>query len=177
MPKFACVCVRAGAERRAAGYINQMWPGVDATGLERVFYRSVNGVRHTEKQQLMSGYIFLRLYELPPATELPHIPGFIRVLDYRPGEWELAGSDLAFAEYVFANNGVLGISKACKIGDRIRLVEGPLKDMEGSILKMDRHRKNGLVEIGYHGRSFQVWLPFDVVQTTPEKGADPSKNR
>ena len=164
MQKFSCINVRTGCEQKASSYINQFWDGAEATGLERVFYRSVNGVRHTEKQQLMKGYIFLRLDELPPSNQLHDIPGFVRVLKYQTGDWELAGSDLSFAEYVFASNGVLGVSKAYKIGGRIRLVEGPLKDYEGSILKLDRHRKNGLVEISCHGKRFQVWLPFDIVQ-------------
>lgn len=162
MEEYGCLFIRPGQETKAIPYMDNMLE-ICAIGLERTYYRSVNGIRHTERQRLMPGYLFFRAQELPPPELIRKIPGFIRTLRYQSGEWELSGSDRSFAEYVFEKNGLFGVSKACKIGDRIRLIDGPLKDYEGAILKLDRHRKNGLVELSCHGRSFRVWLPFDIV--------------
>lgn len=170
--KYGCLFVQSGYEEQAIQYIDRYLEDFEAMGLEKIQYRSREGVRTQERNRLMSGYVFFRTVTDVDEYELRNVIGFIRLLCYESGDWQLYGADERFARYVFEKDGLLGVSTACKIGDEIRLIDGPLKDHEGSILKMDRHRKNGLIALRCQGRVFQVWLPFDVISPLTERKTD-----
>ena len=170
--KYGYLFVQSGYEERAIRYIERYLMDYEATGLEKIQYRSREGVRTQERNRLMPGYVFFRTVTELEESELRQVTGYVRLLCYESGCWQLYGADEAFARYVFEKDGLLGVSTACKVGDEIRLIDGPLKDHEGSILKMDRHRKNGLVALRCQGRVFQVWLPFDVISPRTERKMD-----
>jgi hypothetical protein len=85
----------------------------------------------------------------------------LKLLRSHEGEWPLRGADKNFAQLVFKNNGTLGVSKARRIGDKVHMHSGPLKDMEGKIIRIDKHSRNGQVEFNFDNLVWKVWLAFE----------------
>ena len=58
--KYGCLFVQSGYEERAIRYIERYLTDYEATGLEKIQYRSREGVRTQERNRLMPGYVFFR---------------------------------------------------------------------------------------------------------------------
>ena len=61
--------------------------------------------------------------------------------------------------------------EAHKIGEKIVIVEGPLKDLEGQITRIDKRNRSGQVTVQFAGRQQKIWLGFDIVKELPEHEA------
>jgi hypothetical protein len=77
------------------------------------------------------------------------------------GIWQLQGEDERFVRWLFQYDGLLGFSKAYKEGDRIRIISGPLKDMEGKIRRVDKRGMSGQVILSFYGKDVPVWLDLN----------------
>lgn len=88
----------------------------------------------------------------------------IRVLAMDNGRWRLQGDDERFARWVFQHDGLLGFSQAYKENDEIRIISGPLKEMEGKIKRVDKRGMSGQVVLSFHGKEIPVWLGFELVE-------------
>lgn len=87
----------------------------------------------------------------------------IRVLYTDNGRWQLQGEDERFVQWLFQYDGLLGFSRAYQEGDHIRIVSGPLKDMEGRIRRVDKRGLSGQVVLSFQGRDIPVWLGFELI--------------
>lgn len=88
----------------------------------------------------------------------------IKILTVDKGTWQLAGQDERFAKWLFKYDGLLNFSKAYREGERIKIVSGPLKDMEGQIKRIDKRGRSGQVILQFGGISTKVWLGFDLIE-------------
>ncbi len=134
---YGCVFCTTGKERVVAERLQQVCPEVRAVVARQEKHKSHQGKKSKVTVTFLPSYVFFEAAEdFDPYGSLPreHV---IRVLRGVGGTWRLAGEDLAFARWLFGYGGVLRFSKACKEGDRIRIISGPLKDMEGRITRMD----------------------------------------
>lgn len=69
------------------------------------------------------------------------------------GFFNITGS-LAFLRHI----------QAYKEKDRIRIVSGPLKDMEGKIKRVDKRGCSGQVILSFHDKVVPVWLGFEIIK-------------
>ena len=88
----------------------------------------------------------------------------IRVLSYGKGQEALTGRDLEFADWIWRQDGRVGMMKALQIGDWIEITDGAFKALKGTIVKMDRRRKTFLVSLDGAGAVRQIWLTYEVVE-------------
>ena len=79
--------------------------------------------------------------------------------------WQLQGEDERFVKWLFQYDGLLGFSQAYKENDRIRIISGPLKDMEGKIKQVDKRGKSGQVVLSFYGQEISVWLGFELIES------------
>ena len=56
------------------------------------------------------------------------------------------------------------ISKAVKTGTKIKIVEGPLKEMEGMITKINSRQKCAKVTIKGGIVNTSLWLSYEVIE-------------
>lgn len=56
------------------------------------------------------------------------------------------------------------LSKGFIEGNRIYITEGPLKDQEGLIRKIDRHKRMAIVEMPFLGKTTSVRVPLEIVE-------------
>lgn len=158
---YGCVFCETGREMAVAEQIQRQCERVRARAVRQEKYHSHEGRKSKVISTILPGYVFI---EAPQDFEMSLLP---REFVYRvltAGEtWKLIGSDRAYAEMIFRYDGLLRFSQALWEGERVRIVSGPLKDMEAQIVRIDRRGRSGQVKMNICGKSFLVWLAFEWV--------------
>lgn len=171
---YGCLFCTTGKERYVAQRVEQVCPVVRAVPAVLEKHKSVQGQKFRVEAILLPGYVF---FEAPSAM----VPGaclprehVIRVLADEQGVWQLTGSDEAFARWLFSYGGVLRFSKARLENGWVRLLSGPLKDMEPQIVRFDRRGRSGQVRLMFNGHEQLTWLGFELINDGREnKEAEP----
>lgn len=160
---YGCLFCITGKEQNVVEQIQTVCPDVRATTMRQLKYRTSKKVKTREEALLLPSYIF---FEAPSQTK-PFIDfpkqNVIRILSTDNGVWQLQGGDKRFAQWLFQYDGLLGFSQAYKEGDQIRIISGPLKDMEGRIKRIDKRGMSGQVVLSFSGREISVWLGFELI--------------
>jgi len=160
--QYGCIFCRTRREKSVVQALEEQYPGLRATAVSQIKHRSEQGRKYTEESILLPGYVFFRS-EIEPINAF-HVQDAIRLLKSSDGAWQLRNSDLRFVEFVFEHGGIIGFSKVRNVGDHVKIIDGPLKAMEGQIVKIDRRNRNGLVEFRFDDRVWRIWLAFEVVE-------------
>ena len=161
---YGCAFCATGREDAAARRIEDDCPGVRATAVRQVKRRTVGGLTSLVTQVVFPGYVFL---EAEPGNEyIFRIRGgsAARLLTAQDHQWQLYGPDERFARWIFSLDGLISLSKAYREGDRVKVISGPLKDLEGSILRVDKRNQNGQVALMFQNRLVKTWLGFEFVE-------------
>lgn len=161
---YGCVFCMSGKETLVADAVQQRYPQVRATAIRQTKRRTCQGFTTLHDEVVLQGYV---LFQAPAGFSLQgalQADNIISLLTYSDGDWRLFGDDLEYARFIFRHNGVIGLSHAYRIGDRIQIVDGPLKDLEGHITRVDRRNRSGQVTLAFGGNTFKVWLGFDIIE-------------
>lgn len=110
---------------------------------------------------LFWGYVFVYTNEPLVIRDILNIEHVNRILQYGDGESNLQGDDRKFAEWVLKFDGHIGLSKALLVGDRTCIIEGPLKEYEGTIKKVNRQKGKALVDVRIGETIKPIWLYFE----------------
>ena len=106
----------------------------------------------------MPGYVFFDADTEPAWNRILKDSAVLKLLSYGDGEYALRGTDLEFIDWIKKNNGIIEMSSAVKVGSMIEFVAGPLKDMNGKIIKINRSRRQVQVSFGSeNGIISKVW--------------------
>lgn len=158
---YGCLYVAVGLESQTAELLETIFPQIRVFAVKRIKHKQVNGVRSYETDILLPGYLIFTCPTDFVPNQMYRLRHVRRLLRYKNEEWQLQGEDREFAEWVVSFNGEIGLSKAVQEGANIRIVSGPLKDCEGKILKIDKHRRNCQVSLGFDRQLLKTWLAFD----------------
>lgn len=160
-----CVFCRSGFERKAAEEINRIYGerGVTAMAPVRVLKERRSGSVREVARPFLSGYVFVfGRARIEPAC-FGAIRDVIRVLRYPGGGCELSGQDLAYADFIFGNNGVIGISDILCEGGEVKVLSGPLEAYRGTIVKLDKRKQRVLLRIGIGGIDREISLGVNIL--------------
>ena len=130
----------------------------------------VKGKCFEEESDFLPGYVFL--YADTPLQEfgaLWSVDGVLRLLGRKEEGYRLAGEDKAFADMLYANEGMIGILKAYEVGDRIRLSAESLPGYEGEVIKVDRRKGRAQILIRFDEKEIKLWAGFDLISKVPEQ--------
>lgn len=160
---FGCMFCRSGQEIRLADTAELRWPGMKARAVCVLKRRSTGGVKSVGSEVMLPGYIFFEADDgFKPEPPLPD--GILRILTTLDGDCALTGHDRWFAKWVLDQDGQIGMSRAHRVGDRVQIQKGPLKDLEGYIIRIDRRNRNGQIRLEMNGKEIKAWLPFEIIE-------------
>lgn len=164
---YGCLFCHTGKEETVAKRLRGL-PGVEeAFSARQTQHKSKAGVKSATEKIMLPGYVFFIAPEEINTADLKRLDYVIRLLQYG-SKWQLQGGDLEFARWIHGHGGMIGMSSAYRVGDRVTIIDGPLKEMEGVIEKLDKHNRNGRVLINFDGKQIKVWLAFEyVTEETP----------
>ena len=128
------------------------------------------GAWHESLAPIFSGYVFLQADRVDPElfAKLKRAPGFIRfllsnenIVPLEKKDQELLSHFLSFGEVVEKSVAFFDENR------RIRVVSGPLKNLEGMIVRVDRRKGRAKVRLEMYDNSFEVDFGFDALETAP----------
>lgn len=163
MYSYCIFCATAKCDMIAAA-IRQKF-GYTAYSPRIVQRKWVKGACLEEVKPYLPGYVFM--YSENPVTQFREIcmmEGVGRCLGQRDEGYRLQGEDRSFAEMLYANDGIIGIMKTYREGERVRLARGMLGDFEGEIIKLDRRKGRALLQFSFDGNSYKVWVGYEMIE-------------
>lgn len=125
----------------------------------------IKGTCHEEIKDYLPGYVFV--YTEEPITrfrEMWQMEGLLRFLGRRETQYQLEGDDWRFAQMLYAHDGVIGIMKTYKEGDRVKLAQGAMGDFQGEIIKLDRRKGRALLRYNFDGNIMNVWVGYEMIE-------------
>jgi transcriptional antiterminator NusG len=171
--KCYCLFCRAGAEEKfvksLSFLLKREYASFDDLSVifpVRVVQEKRQGKWRPKVQPVLPGYVFLYLDDDDPfpSFQARQCEGYFRVLKYPDGHIELKGTDLQYAEWIRSNKGTLQPSRiSLDLGNRITVISGPMKDMQGKVVKLDRHKKRVIVAFEFAGEVRHVNLSVEIV--------------
>ena len=133
----------------------------------------IKGTCFEEEKPYLPGYVFV-CAETPITdfVEIRMMEGVLRCLGQRDEGFRLQGDDLRFARMLYENNGVLGIMKTYREGDRVKLVKSVMGDFDARIIKLDPRKGRAQLQYEFDGSSYKVWVGYDMIDDAdpPPKG-------
>jgi transcription antitermination factor NusG len=161
--EYGCVYCKAGLEAQVARQLRDAHEGLAAYYVTQIKHKSAKGVKSQTQATVFPGYVFFEADPDCPISGLKHTSNVLRLLLDSEDHWRLHGDNRAFARWVIEHRGVIGMSKAYQEGTLVVFQSGPLKDYTGTVVRVDRHSRNGLVEIRFDDHVFRIWMAFEMV--------------
>ena len=168
--KYYVIQVAPGAEARTEALIGAR---VDAELYGRCFHplrhvrRKFRGEWRDCHEKLIPGYVFVTSFCAGELYQgLKKVPAMTKVLGRNEGELfvPLAPKEAEWLEKLTAGGDEAGLSLvSVSEGDTVMVLEGPLKDLEGCVRKVNLHRRIAEVEVDFMGRKTVVHLGIELV--------------
>ena len=165
-----CYCVFCAGRKcdTIAAAIRQKF-GYTAFSPRIIQRKWVRGECLEEVRPYLPGYVFF--YSRQPVTrfrEICMMEGVARCLGERDADYLLQGEDMHFARMLYARGGVIGIMKAYREGDRVRLARSMLGGFEGEIIRLDRRKGRAQLQYNFDGNCYKVWVGYEMIEDPPE---------
>lgn len=183
-----CFFCKSGKESDVIKHFFMAFPDGEAISPTRTRIRRVHDAAIEERVPLLPGYVFFQITEnerevvetidanLIALLQFARIDSVLKLLRYSDGTWRLFGSDDLFAEMLFKSGGNIELSQAYfDRGNRIRILDGFLKDYEGQITSVNRKKKTVEVTVDLQGKRVIMWLGYELVEAVPDHSVRVSK--
>ena len=159
-----CIFCETSRENKVELYLKKLGFNVISTLTERIIF--VKGKAKKILRSVIPGYVFFEYEGLLDGLiwkEICKLPCIYFPLKYGDNESRLRGKDLEFINWLRKNNGIIKISKVVKIGNKIQVVEGPLKDYEGRIVKINKRQNSVAIKLDGEGIKGEIWMSFEYI--------------
>jgi transcription antitermination factor NusG len=173
-----CIYCKTGAEPKLAKLLSKVLKeayDVEPTILfpVRIVHEKHRGQWLTVEQPLLPGYMFLYLddEEILVPYLVKQERDVYKVLRNTDGTLPLKGSDEKYAMWVWRYKGRLEPSRVVfEKGHHVKVLGGPLADMEGRIVKIDRHHKRAVVAFMFAGVERTMNLSIEAIELAEGAG-------
>ncbi len=163
-PLYRCMMVTTGQEE----YVRQL---MAVLGLgkcmipRRVRLRRVRGEWKEDEVPLLPGYLFVHEEDEVPLWKYQQLLNVIRVLRYDQEPYGfMKAKDLTFAQTIFELQGRIQPLKAIDEGDYVRITDGLLKNLNGTVLSVDRHKRQAKIRLQLMGMEKVVYMNYVLLE-------------
>lgn len=155
-----CLFCLPGSEITLASELNNKYDYLLALPILRMAHRSRGGNKYDIQIPLISSYIFVFMLKNKDIFKIQTSRFHYRILSKDADSGKLVGKDLEYANWVLNIDGLIGVSDAIKINGKVKIINGPLKQLEGNIVEYSSRSRNCLIEIQFMSQTIRTWLPF-----------------
>lgn len=124
-----------------------------------------NGQWIRQEKPLFPGYFFV---DTDNAEELSDqvrkIEGFNKILTVEKVFCPLPERDAAMIEDLYGKEGLFDLSEGIIEGDRIIVTSGPLMGNEGTIKRIDRHKRLAYLDFDMFGQNVKAAVGLEIVE-------------
>jgi transcriptional antiterminator NusG len=162
------VQVRTGQEEKVKTLCNIMIP---EEFLEECFIPRYEkkvkyfGSWHIDTEVLFPGYIFMISEQIDDLrVAVKKIPTLTKILGDEDGVIALYEKEVKFLKKFGKDDHLIKLSQGHMENDWIVITDGPMKDFEGTIKKIDRHKRSAVIEVEFFGRKMDVKVGLEIVK-------------
>ena len=135
---------------------------------EKIRYK---GQWHIQKKKLFPGYLFLVSDNLDALYEqLKKINAMTKLLGAGGDIIPLTQNEIDFLLRFAGDEELVKMSQGIIIGDKVTILSGPLKGMESTIQKIDRHKRKAWLSLEMFGRQQLVEVGVEIVKKIAAEG-------
>ena len=117
-----------------------------------------------EQKKTFPGYLFLITDKIDVMRQqLGQIPEMTRILGYDGEIVPLSEEETSFIQRLSDGNGCIEMSLGIQVGDQIIVNSGPLKGMESTIRKIDRHKRVAIIELKMLGDIREIIVGLEII--------------
>lgn len=123
------------------------------------------GKWHISTEILFPGYIFMvsdRIDDL--LLDVKRVPKLIKILGDEKEIIPLYDREIQFLMRFGKKDHLIKMSYGYIENDKIMITDGPMKDYEGTIKKIDRHKRKAIIEVEFFERSIEVGVGVEIVR-------------
>ena len=127
------------------------------------------GVQKDQIKPLYPGYLFIiGKWDILEAKSLVKFPGAVKFIGgiNVPGFLTRDEKEMIIK---ITKNGIVEYSKVIKEGSKIKVVSGPLKELEGVIVSVDRRKQKAVVKLPLLNSIVKVTLGFEFINVDENK--------
>lgn len=129
---------------------------------EKIKYK---GEWHLKKKKLFPGYLFMISDDLEKLNEeLKKINGLTKILKAGETVVPLKEDEILLIKKLIGEKDVMEMSEGLIVNDEVIILSGPLKGMESSIKKIDRHKRKVWISIEMFNREQLVEVGAEIVR-------------
>lgn len=111
---------------------------------------------------LLPGYVFV-YQNRANVNEIDYrqMPYVLQPLKYADGSTQLKGNDLVFSDWLWRMKGEIGVVKTIRVGDRLEIADGMLREMNGQIIHINRRQRKIYVSLDSMSFPIRTWLAYE----------------
>ena len=137
-----------------------------------------SGKLRKKVSSIFPGYLFFES-DFPGYSEitvLRSMPGFCRFLQSNQDIRALPDQERRLIFKLMSGGEVAGESTVVfDVNDRIKVIAGPMKDLEGEIIKVDKRKKRAKIKLKLYENSFSIDFGFKILELIKEENSDNGK--
>ncbi len=118
-------------------------------------------------ESIFPGYLFVESEKIDPELywTLKRTPGFVRFLKSNTAIAPVHGEDKKLLLHFLSFGEIVEKSRVWfDKNNRIRVVSGPMKGLEGKIIKVDRRKKRAKIKLSLYEESFKIDFGFEILE-------------
>ncbi len=164
--KWYALFVETGQEERLKQLINTVYPDEDIKILipKRKLKERRQGKTHEVVKKLFPGYVLIKtVMAINMYYRLSKLPMVYSILKDECEPVPIRDEEMAVILALTSEGDTIGFSEVYREGDRITVVSGPLKGLEGIIEKFDARKKRIKVRIRFMGKERRIDLGAHLV--------------
>lgn len=164
------VQVLAGQEEATLDLVERL---VDRGAYDEAFVPQREVMRHRGEEWLrvreimFPGYLFVATHRPDELFgQLASVPAFTRLLGSDEAFIPLSVDEERVIRALMGDGHVVEMSEGVIEGDEVRILSGPLRDVDAVIEKVDRHKRCAYVNLPIMGRETSVKLGLEILRKT-----------
>ena len=165
---FYVLQVKTGQEKTISEEINEKFDAVDALFLQRRLYIRRGGKNFWELQPVFPGYIFVCTEDSLVPKDMMLLRKVKGVAHFLPSNEDVRGlneQDYALVQQFLSFGEIAEPSTAFfDKDDRIVIVDGPMKGMEGQITSVDRRKRRVKLVVTMFDTEMTLKLSYNLIE-------------
>ncbi|MCR4876365.1 MAG: hypothetical protein K5922_04265 [Clostridiales bacterium] len=169
-PLYRCLMVTTGQEQQVKQLLDALELG-ESVIPKAIRLRRGSSAGEGDRRLFLPGYIFVHEEQEVPLWKYQQLLNVIRVLRYDQEPYGyMKNEDLIFARTFFEMDGCIQPLQAIDEGDFIRITDGLLKNINGTVLSVDRHKRQAKIRIRLMGMEKVVYMNYTLLEKVEEPG-------
>ena len=167
------IWVESGKEHKVRGMIESQVPAETYDRIvipEKRIQKKFKGEWKEVQSVLFPGYLFVVAEDITEFTSaLNAVPEFTKMLNMDNEIAAIYPEEEAVLKRLVDADEIVKISEGIIENDKIIVLDGPLKDMEGTIKRINRHKRVALIQMELFERVMQVEVGLEIVEKRKDR--------